>query len=160
MKPDLEPKEVPPLQYKLRIIQGELAHHIEMHEKEMEGLHSKLDQILDQARKTNGRVTHLESEVHRLDLQNANHVNNCPNSTKIEEINKNLLEYNFLQKHPGAIYFAIAVMVVLIMGSLLLFYVQVNSKLTPPQETQKKEQTNNTKENGTRIADTGAKKVF
>lgn len=139
------------LRYKLRIIQGELAHYIEMHSTEMESLHTKVDMILEQTRKTNGRVTKLEEENHRLDIQNSQHIINCPNSVKIEEINKNLLEYNFLQKHPGAIYFAVGVMVVLILGSLLLFYVQVSQKLIPQQETTKKVETNTT-HNGTRIA--------
>lgn len=135
---------------KLRILQGELALHIEYSEKENRSFHEKLDMILEQTRKTNGRVTHMEAEVHRLDIQGVQHLSNCPNAGKIEEINRNLLEYAFFKKHPQAIYLGILAMVV---SALLAIYTVIkNIKGDLVKEPTKQEQTTNNLDNGTRIA--------
>lgn len=135
---------------KLRILQGELALHIQYSEKENLSFHEKLDMILEQTKKTNGRVTVLETEVHRLDMQAAQHLTNCPNAAKIEEINKSLLEYAFFKKHPQAIYIGVFAMVI---SALLAVYTVVkNVKGDLVKEPQKQEQTTNNINNGTRIA--------
>ena len=52
-----------------------------------------ITEVRDLARITNGRVTKLE-------IQQSKHYTDCPNSEKINEINKSLLEYNIFIKYP------------------------------------------------------------
>ncbi|HWR94502.1 MAG TPA: hypothetical protein VN192_04810 [Flavobacterium sp.] len=46
----------------------------------------QLDAIEKQTTKTNGRVNVIESEIQTLKQVNSNHVNNCPNTAKITNL--------------------------------------------------------------------------
>lgn len=69
-------------------------------DSEFEVVNTRLDNILSQVTRTNGRVTELEKKVNELEKQDIMHVMNCPQASKIEDIRQSLLEYNFVMKYP------------------------------------------------------------
>lgn len=52
-------------------------------------IHSELLHIKAQTEKTNGRVNTMEAEIGTLKINDVTHVSNCPNSKKINELEKN-----------------------------------------------------------------------
>ena len=77
----------------------------------------KLDAIEIQTTKTNGKVLKLEDKVQALQLNENQHIINCPQQKKIEKINEDLLEYKMLIKYPkamviGAVIFALVVIII------------------------------------------------
>jgi hypothetical protein len=63
-------------------------------------VHERLDDIKTQTTKTNGKVSSLETDVTALKVNDVTHIINCPQTAKIESIEKDLNEYHFFKKYP------------------------------------------------------------
>lgn len=85
-----------------------------------EKIFDKLDSIETQTTKTNGRVTKLEDKVFELEKRDLTHINNCPQTVKIEKINEELLEYKMIKKYPKFFMIGIAGVVILFLIELYL----------------------------------------
>ncbi len=88
----------------------------------------KLDAIEIQTTKTNGRVLKLEDKVQTLQLNENQHIINCPQAKRIEKLSEDLLtykeknsedlmEYKMVIKYPkamiiGAVVFALVVIII------------------------------------------------
>jgi hypothetical protein len=74
-------------------------------------VHERLDKIETQTTKTNGRVTELEKKE-------LVHIIECPQTPKIEQINKDLNDYRFIIKHPKLIVAGIVMLILLTAATL------------------------------------------
>lgn len=74
-------------------------------DEKMSNVHEKLDNIYDQTKKTNGRVTVVEGKVTDLEKANLTHTTLCPYSPRItkleEEATKNRATKTFVVKTVG-----------------------------------------------------------
>lgn len=68
-----------------------LSAHAENTNGKFQVIDTKLDVIGEQTKKTNGRVTKLESDVLRLQFNDANHCNVCPQGKRIEKLEQDSL---------------------------------------------------------------------
>jgi len=95
---------------KIRGIYAAIEANANINYKEFKNISIKLDRIEEQTTKTNDRVTKLE-------LNEKERYNKCPNTTEVKEIQNNLLEYKMFKKYPKLFF---------ILGSLigLLFIAQ------------------------------------
>ena len=82
----------------------------------------RLDVILEQVKKTNGRVNDLEE-------REKNHVLRCPQGSRLEKIEKyidknkeDLAEYHFVQKHPKFFFLST---VVLSIAAIIIFLTKI-----------------------------------
>jgi hypothetical protein len=85
--------------------------HIQM-DTEFKMLNDSINRVEKQTIRTNGRVTELEQ---------AHTVLNCPNTKKLDDIQKDLIEYSFLKKHPKIA--ALIVIAIFVMFGLSCFNV-------------------------------------
>lgn len=81
-----------------------------------------LNQILEQTKKTNGRVNKLEEETANLKLKENNHILSCPQAPKIDKINEELMEYRILKKYPKLIPYIIIVIVIIGFATIYKFF--------------------------------------
>lgn len=70
--------------------------HIQIN-AEFETAHSKLNDIFEQTKKTNGRVTKLEDKVQVLEMNDATHALKCPQAEKIKVLEKDVQKSNNLK---------------------------------------------------------------
>jgi len=59
-----------------------------------------LSRIEKQTTKTNSKVTNNEGRIHQLELDDRNHLLNCPQKDKIDKINKDLETLRVFEKYP------------------------------------------------------------
>lgn len=97
---------------KLTALHAELKAGIDIQANNIVEMNKKLDRILEQTTKTNGRVTNLE-------IANASHFSDCPQAKRIDDMEKGLLDYNFFQKHPKTFLVGIAIAAAII---IIAFY--------------------------------------
>lgn len=77
-----------------------------------ENVEDRLDRIEEQTKKTNGRVSELE----KSDLT---HFSRCPQTAKIELINKELEEYRMMKKYPKLFIAGVVIVVLLSLATFL-----------------------------------------
>jgi tetrahydromethanopterin S-methyltransferase subunit F len=90
-------------------------------------VHERLDKIEAQTTKTNGRVTDVERQV-------ILHPVNCPNSPKIETIDKTLEDIRFFIKYPKLAVGIATVFIIIFLGSAVAFYSGLKSNLIQTKE--------------------------
>ena len=79
---------------------------------QFQNIHERLDEIKEQTTKTNGRVTQLEK-------QDLTHVLRCPQTAKIDQINKDLEDYRFIIKYPKVFIAGLVVVVLLTLATFI-----------------------------------------
>ena len=94
----------------------------EINKEHFKTLTEILKRIESQTTKTNGRVTVLEERVHEMDLQDWEHLLNCPQAPRVDQINKDLEEYRVAKKYPKL---TAGVLVVIGAGVILLWLAQM-----------------------------------
>lgn len=116
------------VELKIKLLRAQMLYLEETQEQMNRATHDKLDMILEQTRKTNGSIIELkekaavlEQKTHDLEMADANHVKNCPNTNEIKSINEGLLEYKFYKKNPRQIYVAVAAIVIIIVVGIFEF---------------------------------------
>ena len=70
---------------------------------QFKAVHDRLDAIEKQTIKTNGRVTDLEKDMFKIRLEDKENYTTCPNTSKIDKMNEDLMEYKMTKKYPSDI---------------------------------------------------------
>lgn len=84
-----------------RLFLNEKFSSIEAHINDKFGaMDIKLNSIEKQTTLTNSRVTHLEDDIGVVKGSIDEHAKECPAMPQIQSIKDNLIEYNWVKKHP------------------------------------------------------------
>ena len=105
--------------------------------------------ILEQTKKTNGRVNKLEDKVEVLQSADIRHIINCPRlqeikkiDDKILELDESLLEFKMIKKNPKLFIAILSVSILIFIGSVIYSLYEINSLVVDVQSDMvKKEQT-------------------
>ncbi len=105
--------------------------------------------ILEQTKKTNGRVNKLEDKVEVLQSANIRHIMNCPRlpeikklDDKISELDESLLEFKMIKKNPKLFIAILSVSILIFIGSVIYSLYEIHSLVVDVQSDMvKKEQT-------------------
>jgi hypothetical protein len=88
-------------------------------ESEFKHIRTELLYIKEQTTKTNSRVSHVEDEIVSLKLADANHVINCPISSRVDKIDDDLMEVRVAKKYPKLTILIVAIaIIVTLIGSI------------------------------------------
>ena len=74
--------------------------------------------------KTNGSVARANKDIALLKLQDIEHILKCPQKPRVDMIEKNMMEYNFIKKHPKLILYSVV-------GLVLMNIIIILVKLIP-----------------------------
>jgi chromosome segregation ATPase len=119
----------------LAILKTKLDAHLDWHIHESKYLQTnfeiimkRLDELKENNEETNNKIEELRKDIHKMDVELSKKTCEYPDCMAAEEISSNareietlknqLLEYRFFRKYPSFIYYAIMVMVFLV----LFFY--------------------------------------
>lgn len=91
---------------RLTKLSAQLDAYMTFNDEQHKHLTDRLEAILEQARRTNGRVTDLEK--YRM-----THETQCPAKKEIEKINESLLEYRFVVKYPKVLVMVLSMAILL-----------------------------------------------
>jgi hypothetical protein len=105
-----------------------------------ENVDDRLERIEEQTKKTNGRVTELEKKE-------LTHIQNCPQTEKIEKINEELAEYKMFKKYPK-------IALALIAGAVLLFLITTFESIEKVKKSATPQNIEILKETGKQLNDT------
>lgn len=83
-----------------KFIEGQLESLHESINIQFKAQNETLIRIEAQTVKSNGRIGKLEDAVYELRVKEANHIVSCPNVKRIDEIEKDLSDYNFFRRNP------------------------------------------------------------
>ena len=105
--------------------------------------------ILEQTKKTNGRVNKLEDKVEVLQSADIRHIINCPRlqeikkiDDKILELDESLLEFKMIKKNPKLFIAILSVSILIFIGSVIYSLYEIHSLVVDVQSDMvKKEQT-------------------
>lgn len=88
-------------------------------EEHFNNINATLVRIEEQTTKTNSRVTHLEDDVEKVQMDLLTHPMNCAQAQEIRKISDDLAEYRIIKKYPKI---ALYIVVFFVLATIFSIY--------------------------------------